>query len=86
MRGEYTRVVYAYFSEEPALSDEGGRLGLWAMRQALTELDGNDMRVIDPLRKTFFSPQTTPLHGDEESLFRQKYEALIGEWERLKRE
>ncbi|HEV7248180.1 MAG TPA: hypothetical protein VGN93_14460 [Shinella sp.] len=86
VRGEYTRVVYPYFSEKPALSEEGGRLGLWVMQNALIKLDANDMRIIDPLRKTFFSPQTTPLQGDEELVFRERYRSLIGEWERLKRE
>lgn len=86
VRGEYTRVVYPYFSEEPALSEEAGRLGLWVMQRALTNLDADDMRIIDPLRKTFFSPRTTPLQGDEETVFRKKYRALIGEWEHLKHE
>ncbi len=86
VREEYTRVVYPYFSEEPALSEEGGRLGLWAMQQALTGLSPSDMRIIDPLRRTFFSPETTPLEGNEEGTFRQKYKSLIGEWERLRKE
>lgn len=86
VREKYTRVVYPYFSEEPALPAEGGRLGLWAMQQALTELDPGDMRIIDALRQTFFSPQTTPLQGNEETVFREKYKSLIGDWERLKRE
>lgn len=50
VRGEYSRVVYPYFSEEPALPQEGGRLGLWVMQQALPELDPSDMRIIDALR------------------------------------
>ncbi|MDK1494122.1 hypothetical protein QN219_29555 [Sinorhizobium sp. 7-81] len=86
VRGEYTRVVYPYFSEDPALPDEGGRLGLWAMQQALPEPDPNDMRIIDILRRTFFSPQTTPLRGNEELVFREYYSSLITEWERLKLE
>lgn len=86
VRGEYVRVVYPYFSEEPALPEEGGRLGLWAMQQALPELDPNDMRIIDILRQTFFSPQTTVLQGNEELIFRENYRSLIGEWERLKQE
>ncbi|MBB3948698.1 hypothetical protein GGQ73_004689 [Rhizobium skierniewicense] len=86
VRGEYTRVVYPYFSEEPALSDEGARLGLWVMQRALTKLDANDMRIIDPLRKAFFSPQTTPLQDDEEVVFREKYKSLIDEWQRLRDE
>lgn len=84
VRGEYTRVVYPYFSEEPVLSEEGGRLGLWVMQQTLPKFDPSDMRIIDPLRQTFFSPQTTPLHGDEEAVFRNNYRLLIDEWERLK--
>lgn len=86
VRGEYTRIVYPYFSEEPALPEEGGRLGLWAMQQALTELNANDMRIIDVFRKTFFSPQLNPLNGDEETIFQNKYIALVREWERLKEE
>ncbi|SEQ10009.1 hypothetical protein SAMN05428969_1962 [Devosia sp. YR412] len=86
VRGEYTRVVYPYFSEEPALPEEGGRLGLWVMQQVLTEADPADMRVIDALRRTFFSPQTTPLQGNEEAIFHEKYKTLIAEWERLKLE
>ncbi|MBC2802394.1 hypothetical protein C3Y94_004255 [Rhizobium ruizarguesonis] len=84
VRGEYTRVVYPYFSEEPGLPEEGGRLGLWAMQQALVELDPDDMRLIDILRRTFFSPQTTPLRGDEENVFRENYRSIVTEWERLK--
>lgn len=86
VREQYTRVVYPYFSEEPELPDEGGRLGLWAMQRALPELDPDDMRIIDVLRRTFFSPQTTPLQGNEEAVFHENYRALIAEWERLKHE
>lgn len=86
VRGKYSRVVYPYFSEEPALSEEGGRLGLWVMQQALTDLDPDDMRIIDPLRRTFFSPQTTPLQGNEQEIFLNKYQSLIDEWLRLKHE
>jgi hypothetical protein len=84
IRGEYARVVYPYFSEAPALPEEGGRLGLWAMQQALLELDPADMRIIDPLRRTFFSPQVTPLQGNEDAVFHENYKSLIDEWERLK--
>lgn len=86
VRREYTRVVYPYFSEEPALPEEGGRLALWVMQQALTELDPDDMRIIDVLRRRFFSPQTTPLQGNEEAVFRENYRSLIAEWQHLKHE
>lgn len=84
VREKYTRVVYPYFSEEPSLPEEGGRLGLWAMQQALTDLDPSDMRIIDPLRRVFFSPEMTPLKGNEKAVFIGKYKSLISEWERLK--
>ncbi|MGW9232878.1 hypothetical protein ACWGPT_18635 [Pseudorhizobium sp. NPDC055634] len=86
VREDYIRIVYPYFSEDPALSEEGGRLGLWMMQRALTNLDADDMRIIDPLRKTFFSPRVTPLQGNEERVFRERYRSLIDEWEMLKRE
>jgi len=86
VREKYTRIVYPYFSEDPALSEEVGRLGLWAMQQALPDLDPSEMRLIDPLRRTFFSPETTPLHGDEKSVFCDKFRSLVIEWERLKQE
>lgn len=86
VRGQYTRVVYPYFSEDPALPEEGGRLGLWVMQRALKEFDPADMRLIDPLRKAFFSPQTSPLHGNEEAVFREHYILLINERERLTQE
>lgn len=86
VRGKFTRVVYPYFSEGPSLPEEGGRLGIWVMQQALTAHDPNDMRIIDILRRTFFSPQTTPLKGDEEAVFRRHYLELIDEWERLKKQ
>lgn len=86
VRGEYARVVYPYFSEDPAVSEEGGRLGLWAMQRALSEFDPNDMRFIDILRRTFFSPRVAPLKGNEETVFRENYKSLISEWERMKQE
>ena len=86
VRGEYTRVVYPYFSEEPDLPEEGGRLGLWAMQMALKNFNPNDMRLIDPLRKRFFSPQVSPLQGDEEAVFRKHYRTLIDDRERMSRE
>lgn len=78
--------MYPYFSEEPALPEEGDRLGLWAVQQALTELDPSDMRIIDIFRQTFFSPQTTLLRGDEEMVLRENYTSIVAEWERLKHE
>lgn len=84
VRSGYVRVVYPYFSETPSLPEEGGRLGLWVMQKSLTDFDPADMRIVDPLRRTFFSPQRTPLLGDEEEKFAQYYQSLIVESEALK--
>lgn len=78
--------MYPYFSEEPSLSEEGGRIGVWAMQQALTAYDPGDMRIIDVLRGTFFSPQINQLNGNEGEIFKLRYVQLIDEWERLKKE
>ena len=39
------RVIYPYFSEEPALPEEGARLGFWALREALPKFPMNDFRI-----------------------------------------
>lgn len=84
VRGHFDRLVYPYFSEYPALPDEGARLGLWAMSVALSAHSLDDMRIIDILRRSAFSPTTHPLLGDERETFLKKYRGLISEWERLK--
>ena len=84
VRGHFNRLVYPYFSEKPPLTDEGARLGIWAMSVALSEHSLDDMRIIDVLRRAAFSPTTPPLVGDEREIFLKKYQSLISEWESLK--
>jgi hypothetical protein len=78
------RVVYPYFIEDPALSAEAARLGLWVMSRAITGYEIEQMRILDVVRGRTFSVLDTPLTGDEERIFRERYEALLREWERLR--
>lgn len=80
------RVVYPYFCEEPALTADVARLGLWAMSQALPSYDLENLRVLDVLRGASFSTIECPLTGTEEEAFRQSYSSIIDRWNVLRRE
>jgi hypothetical protein len=41
------RVMYPYFYEEPALPEQGARLGFWALKEALPDYRIEDFRIID---------------------------------------
>lgn len=84
---EFNRLIYPYFSEEPSLPEEGGRLGLWAMREALpTAYDVDDMRVLDILRSRTFTARDHKLVGNEGEVFLRRYQQLIADWTRLREE
>jgi hypothetical protein len=78
------RIVYPYFPERPVLSEEAARLGLWIMSQALVPQDVEGMRMLDVIRGRTFSVLDTPLTGDEERIFRERYERLLQDWQRLR--
>ena len=80
------RIFYPYFCEEPALSDEAARLGLWVLSQALPQFDVSELRVLDILRQRSFSIEDVPFDGHEGQLFRANYLALINERARLREE
>jgi hypothetical protein len=82
--GERNYLIYPYFSEEPSLPDEGARLGLWAMSQALSGQQLEYFRIVDLLRQALFSSTPRALVGDERDIFLRRYQALILERERLK--
>ena len=65
--GQGSRLYYAYFCEEPALSDETAGLGLWVMRNALQAYDPDDLRLLDILRSRSYSIGDVPQRGDEEA-------------------
>lgn len=81
-----SRIVYPYFSETPALPAEGARLGLWALKEALTDFRAEDFRIVDILRRSYFRPTEIPAHGNERELFVQKYGDVLNEWRKLRDE
>lgn len=80
------KLVYPYFSEEPALDEKWGRVGLWLMSEALSEYDLADMELLDVLRGRSFSGASHFLKGDEEAVFEAKYFAISKQWEELRAE
>jgi hypothetical protein len=79
-----SRIVYPYFSETPALPIEGARLGLWALKEALTDFRAEDFRIEDILRRSYFRPLEIPAQGNERELFVQKYDDVLNEWRKLR--
>lgn len=80
------RIVVPYFYEDPPISDEMARLSLWLMSDAISEYDTTDMRILDVMRARSFSTVETPLRGDEEALFTDKFRTLLADWDRLRSE
>ena len=78
------RIIYPYFSEKPAIPEEGARLGFWALHKALPEYRAEDFRIVDMQHRTYFRPEDVGIRGDEEKLFLQKYEALLSTWRKLR--
>lgn len=82
----YERIVYPYFSESPILSEDGGRLALWAMQKCLPNVVSGDIRIIDIIRSNVFSIQSHPFDGDEEEIFMERYNSVISEWDDIRSE
>jgi hypothetical protein len=82
--GDGHRVIYPYFIEDPALSAEAARLGLWVMSQAITMYSPEQMRILDVIRERTYSLLDTPMNGEEERIFRERYSAVKQEWIRLR--
>lgn len=79
------RIVYPYLCEDPALSDEAARIGLWVMHQCVKGYAPIDMRVLDVFRGRSYSILETPLLGNEEQLLRAGYGSLVSEWDELRK-
>lgn len=75
--------VYPYFSPQPVLGEEGARLGLWLIGEALPQIDLAETRILDVIRGQTFSTDRTPLAGDEEQIFTARYRSVLNEWRRL---
>jgi hypothetical protein len=80
------RVIYPYFSETPALPEEGARLGFWALKEALPDYRAEDFRIVDMQRRAYFRPVDIGMKGDEEKQFVQRYGALLRIWRKLRDE
>lgn len=80
------RIIYPYFSEDPALSPENARIGLWVLSQALTDYPLEDIRILDILRATSFGTNEYPLQGNEGDLFAARYGQALADWNELKKE
>lgn len=81
-----SRIIYPYFSEEPPLPEEGVRVGLWLLKEALPSFPLADMRILDMLRATSFGEIDCPLQGDEKAIFLDRYGTALTDWEKLKKD
>ena len=84
--GSASRLYYPYFCEEPSLSEDAARLGLWLMGRALPQSDPEDLRLLDLIRGRSFALGDVSSTGHEEREFIRRYEALVTEWQRLRDE
>ncbi|WP_427024855.1 hypothetical protein ACP4J4_02650 [Aureimonas ureilytica] len=78
------RIIYPYFCEDPTLSEEGARIGLWLMSSCINGYAIADMRILDVIAGRSFSTIDTPLNGDEENTFRNRYQIVLDEWRALR--
>lgn len=76
-------LVYPYFSHSPSLTEEAGRLALWAIGEARVTENNRAIVVLDVIRGTAFSLETHPLNGNERSIFESKYRTVIAQWNKL---
>lgn len=84
--GDKHKLIYPYFSEFPVLEERWARVGLWLMREALSEFDLTHMEILDVLRGRSFEGSSLYLKGDEEALFSSRYSVMFELWESLKPE
>ncbi|HVY19351.1 MAG TPA: hypothetical protein VHA70_04625 [Bauldia sp.] len=77
------RIIYPYFSEKPALPDEGARVGLALLATAFPGMKLADFRLVDVLRRGYFRPSDLIFDGGEREIFVEKYRALLALWRSL---
>jgi hypothetical protein len=66
---EQDRYIYPYWFAEPPLNEEGARLGLWLMIQAIPQISSEEFRILDVIRGQMFSLDRNELRGDESARF-----------------
>jgi hypothetical protein len=78
--------VYPYWFPNPALNDESARLGLWALTQAFPGIDPNEIRLLDVIKGETFALERTPLRGNEQEIFTQRFNDVQNQWRILRLE
>lgn len=78
------RVVYPYFNDEPEITADMARIGLWAMSQALPQYSIQDMRILDVVRGRSYSIEEAPQSESEQRELSEAYAALIDRWNILR--
>lgn len=78
--------VYPYFTPAPVLTEDAARLGLWLLCEALPSVNPEELRLLDVIRGRTFSIDRSPLRGDEEAVFKAKYDAVLAQWAKLREE
>ena len=67
------RIIYPYFSEDPALPEEGRRIGLSVLNKGLLDYPIDDLRILDVLRGSSYGIIDNALQGNENELFLRRY-------------
>lgn len=80
------RIIYPYFSETPVLPEEGVRIGLWLLSEALPQYDPSDLRILDILRSASYGTGDVPFRGNEGEALREKYSVALAKWRELRKE
>lgn len=76
--------VYPYFSEEPVLSAQAARVGLWLIHETLPNLVFENVEILDVLRGRSFSVRTHPLQGDEHDIYQHHVRRILRRWNELR--
>lgn len=80
------RIIYPYFSEEPPLTTDGARLGLWAIITSVGKYTSEEFRILDVIRSQSFAASDVVFSGQERDEFVRRYASLLELWEKLRKE
>ena len=78
--------VYPYWFPEPALADEGARVGLWLLTTALPHVPSDEFRLLDVIRGQTFSLERNALTGDEAEVLSREFDRIARRWRQLREE
>lgn len=77
------RIIYPYFAEEPSMSHESARLGLWALAESIDGFPSNELRILDVLCGQSYAISDITFTGNERNEFLTKYTMLLERWKVL---